>query len=1431
MKNFIFSTGTSFFRRNFLISVAAVLLIMALVSRGSAHAEESPVELIADLNTPIPEGFGQFGSFSHLTSLGNDVDVAFVGTSHPQQAIYGYVDGSLVLIADATTPIPGGAGNFNSFGDLQPLGGGDFVFAGFGSGQEGIYAYVDGSLTVIADLNTPVPGGTGNFVQIMEFSVSSDGDIFFIGLGLSPQRGIYKFSNGSLSLIVNNETFANGFATFGDFRNPVPLGGGNVAFMGSVPAGEGGIYAVINGVLDFKVGFNTLYPGGTEPFAQIDSVVSLDGNIGFRGFSSAEQGGLLVIIEDSISVIADLSTTVPGGSETFSGFDPLVSLGGGNAVFRAGTQTQDGIYTYIAGALAKVADQSTPIPGGTGNFTSVFNPISMGGDDIAFTGQGSDFQFGVYTYIDGEIAVVADTGTPIPGGSGNFTSILNSGWLGGENLVLSGAGTGQSGIYTFIDGTIELVADLNTPVSGGAGHFTELSGVTTIGGNDLAFVGHIEARQEGIYTFIEGNIALAADLNTPIPGGDGSFTEFSTITSLGNDITFTARGASSQGIYTFIDGALAVLVDTNTPIPGGNGNFTGVGSPVLMEGGDIAFLGSGDESQSGIYAIIDGTVTVLVDTNTPLPGGTGNFTGQFHNLLSLGDGDIAFIFEASEQLGIYTCIDGVFSVVADTNTVIPGSTDTFDSLAYLSSIGGKNVTFAGWSDNMVGFYTYIDGALGVVADLNTPIPGGTGNFDGFDKPVSIGEGKVAFLGYGAEGQSGIFTFIDGALEAVALNNTETPDGWGIFFSFSTPISLGDGNLAFVANAAGDSLYRLMNGRLSLVVNQHTPEIPGGKGEFGSIDDLVSLGGGVIGFRGAGYLQEGIYYAVNTGSITIVKETEPDGIFGYFEFIGEDLTPMCALHYASLMDGESADCDLVPGQYTFNETVTPGFTLTSIDCVGSSSFTTTATGVIIDLEANDNIVCTFTNTRTDDLSLYVSITGTGSGSVTSSPEGINCPGDCFGEYSPGTVVSLTAIPGPDSSFSGWEGDCSGDGPVMTVTMSDFKFCTAIFTRDKFSLNVTKIGTGTGTVTSTPAGIDCGEDCTEVYMVDTVVSLTPVPAGGSSFAGWTGNPDCSDGAATMDSDKTCTAIFNLDSPPPPPHSDSADISVTKSAGPDPVDVGGELVYSISVQNQGPDEAPGASVVDILSPGLTFVSASEGCTLSGSTVTCDLGDMSSGETINKTIVVIPTQTGTITNTATANSAAFDPNPNNNTSTVSTQTDGGGDDTDSLILVPGSESVVTGEGGAVSILVEISNPDLAQTNSHASTRQTANGVVFTADLPGGFTLNTLTASQGVCDPDAAECLIGDIPAGGAATVELDATAPQQNGVYIVSFFVTTSTGQTFTGNVEVVVEKHGGNDDNGGSGGCSLAADGGNTPASLALYLLIPALMLFRRSLRRAR
>ncbi len=77
-----------------------------------------------------------------------------------------------------------------------------------------------------------------------------------------------------------------------------------------------------------------------------------------------------------------------------------------------------------------------------------------------------------------------------------------------------------------------------------------------------------------------------------------------------------------------------------------------------------------------------------------------------------------------------------------------------------------------------------------------------------------------------------------------------------------------------------------------------------------------------------------------------------------------------------------------------------------------------------------------------------------------------------------------------------------------------------------LTVTKAGVGTGSVTSSDSGINCGTDCTQSYAANASVSLTASPAVGSLFGGWTGACSATTPSTSvmMDTNKTCTAMFN-------------------------------------------------------------------------------------------------------------------------------------------------------------------------------------------------------------------------------------------------------------------------------------------------------------------
>jgi hypothetical protein len=79
----------------------------------------------------------------------------------------------------------------------------------------------------------------------------------------------------------------------------------------------------------------------------------------------------------------------------------------------------------------------------------------------------------------------------------------------------------------------------------------------------------------------------------------------------------------------------------------------------------------------------------------------------------------------------------------------------------------------------------------------------------------------------------------------------------------------------------------------------------------------------------------------------------------------------------------------------------------------------------------------------DSLLVIEKQGTGSGSVTSTPDGINCGSTCVAQFEIGTTVSLQAVFDPSSVFEGWTGSCAGQGLTCTFTMSQSSVVTAIF----------------------------------------------------------------------------------------------------------------------------------------------------------------------------------------------------------------------------------------------------------------------------------------------------------------------------------------------------------------------------------------------------
>ena len=202
----------------------------------------------------------------------------------------------------------------------------------------------------------------------------------------------------------------------------------------------------------------------------------------------------------------------------------------------------------------------------------------------------------------------------------------------------------------------------------------------------------------------------------------------------------------------------------------------------------MAFFGSGFGVDAGglfiqlfgIYSTVGG-LNVVADRNTAVPGSTGNFQ-NFGSRPSIGGGDVAFLGIGTTgtplERGIYSTVGGTLGVVADFFTAIPGGTGNFEGFSFGPSIDGGEVAFFGGGELVGssfvqrGIYRTVGGTLGVVADLNTAIPGGTGNFTSLGSAPSNDGGNVAFVGVGSSGQIGLYLSAGGMLhEIISLNDT------------------------------------------------------------------------------------------------------------------------------------------------------------------------------------------------------------------------------------------------------------------------------------------------------------------------------------------------------------------------------------------------------------------------------------------------------------------------------------------------------------------------------------------------------------------------------------------------------------------------------------------------------------------------------------
>lgn len=202
---------------------------------------------------------------------------------------------------------------------------------------------------------------------------------------------------------------------------------------------------------------------------------------------------------------------------------------------------------------------------------------------------------------------------------------------------------------------------------------------------------------------------------------------------------------------------------------------------------------------------------------------------------------------------------------------------------------------------------------------------------------------------------------------------------------------------------------------------------------------------------------------------------------------------------------------------------------------------------------------------------------------------------------------------------------------------------------YTVTVTPLAGFTGSVNLSTSGLPTGVASAFTPPAINITDANPKTSTLSLAAGLSApvnNHTFNVNAQSGTTSHSVSAMLNVVSPT------SADLSLTKTASPNPGQVGVNLSYRLTATNSGPATATAVTVTDTLPSGVSFVSASatQGSCSGSGPVNCNLGNLAAGASAIVTIVVTPSTPGQIVNSATVSANESDFDTSNNTAATTT-------------------------------------------------------------------------------------------------------------------------------------------------------------------------------------
>jgi len=261
----------------------------------------------------------------------------------------------------------------------------------------------------------------------------------------------------------------------------------------------------------------------------------------------------------------------------------------------------------------------------------------------------------------------------------------------------------------------------------------------------------------------------------------------------------------------------------------------------------------------------------------------------------------------------------------------------------------------------------------------------------------------------------------------------------------------------------------------------------------------------------------------------------------------------------------------------------------------------------------------------------------------------------------TVVFAADLPDPDLSNNGDSATLALPGANLALTKTVADASIRIGTQTSFSIRVTNSGPDTAVdvevTDQIPSGLtfvsadpDQGafDEATGIWSVGNllpgatvILELVVVGAEAGTYV----NSATASSAVTPDIDVsnneasvTLTVSRLFPPPPPDPDGSTVDLSLSKTASPTRVVVGGTITYAFTVINNGTATATGILITDELPIGINVASLDSRCTVREGVFRCQMGSLAPDASTSTRMSATVVGAGSVTNNAAVSADQFD-------------------------------------------------------------------------------------------------------------------------------------------------------------------------------------------------